>query len=181
MSAGEGAGCAGLSRRLGASAYEALLLFALLLGLGFLLLPLVTPASTGAPGTLYLPSPAARAWSGALLWLACGAYCVGLWSDGRRTLPMQTWRLELQTTAGLSVPVPTALLRFLACTIGPMVALVAYAALQPAGLGRLALPLAAVNYLWALFDPARAFLQDRLAHTRLSLARPRAAPRREGS
>ncbi len=169
MSAGEGAESAGLARRLGASAYEALLLFALLLGLGFVLLPLVTPASAGASRTLYLPSPAARAWSGALLWLACGAYCVGLWSGGRRTLPMQTWRLELKTTAGLPVSLPRALLRFLACSIGPLSALFAYAALQPEGLGRFALPLAAVNYLWALLDPARAFLQDRIAGTRLDL------------
>ncbi len=177
MTARGGAESAGLARRLGASVYEALLLTALLVGIGFALLPLLSPApdprapaATAAP-TLYLPTAGARAWSGALLCAACGVYCIGLWSGGRRTLPMQTWRLELKTTAGSPLSLGAASVRFLACWIGPLLALGAYAALQPIGLGRFALPLLALNYLWALADPERAFLQDRLAGTRLR-ARP---------
>ena len=173
MTSRGGTASAGLGRRLGASVYEALLIAALLIGIGFALLPLLTPTLGGAgapaPRTLYLPSPGARAWSGALLCAACGAYCIGLWSGGRRTLPMQTWRLELKTTAGLPLSLAAACVRFLACSIGPLFALLAYAALQPLGLGRFALPLLALNYLWALFDRERAFLQDRIAGTRLSL------------
>jgi len=173
------AASAGLARRLGASVYEALVLTALLLGVGFALLPLLNPV-TGGPGaavgarTLYLPSPGARAGSGAVLCAACSLYCIGLWSGGRRTLPMQTWRLELKTTAGLPLTLGAASARFLACWIGPLLALCAYVALQPFGLGRWTLPLLLLNYAWALGDRQRAFLQDRIAGTRL---RVRAASR----
>jgi hypothetical protein len=156
-------------------------LTALLLAIGFALLPLVTPAAPADPGpaaTLppahYLLTPAARAWSGAVLLAACGAYCIGLWSGGRRTLPMATWRLALRTAAGGEVPLRTAGLRFLACGIGPALSLAASIPLQPAGFGRWALGLLAVNYAWALVDPERQYLQDRIAGTRLVL---RAAPR----
>ncbi len=144
-----------------------------------MLLPLVTPsapapgpAAAGAPPSLYLPSAGARTWSGALLCAACGVYCIGLWSGGRRTLPMQTWRLELRTTAGLPLSLAAASVRFLACWIGPLLALAAYVGLQPIGLGRFALPLLALNYLWALADPQHAFLQDRIAGTRLRARLP---------
>lgn len=80
---------------------------------------------------------------------------------------MKTWRLQLRTSAGFAPSPRTAAVRFLACGIGPIVSLAAYAALQPQGLGRLALPLLAVNYAWALVDRDRLFLQDRLAGTRL--------------
>jgi uncharacterized RDD family membrane protein YckC len=174
---------AGLARRLGASVYEALVLTALLLAVGFALLPLVTPAmpdvpraaaDAAAPPVPTLPAPGARVWSGVVLLAVCGAYCIGLWSGGRRTLPMATWRLELRTAGGGSVTPRTAGLRFLACGIGPALALAASIPLQPAGFGRWALGLLAVSYAWALFDPDRQFLQDRLAGTRL-VVRP--APR----
>ena len=175
---------AGLARRLGASVYEALVLTALLLAVGFALLPLVTPptpayrsaAAAAMPPAPphYLLTPGARAWSGSALLAACGAYCIGLWSGGRRTLPMATWGLELRTAGGGVVTPRTASLRFLACGIGPALALAAAVALQQAGHGRWALGLLAVNYAWALVDPDRQFLQDRLAGTRLTV---RAAPR----
>ncbi len=150
------------------------MLAALLLGLSFVLLPLVTPsalppggaAADGPPG-LYLPSPGARGWSGAVLFAACGAYCIGLWSGGRRTLPMKTWRLTLATATGHAVTSRRAAWRFVAWWIGPALALAVYMALQPLGFGRWALPLLAVNYAWALFDRERQFLHDRLAGTRL--------------
>jgi hypothetical protein len=168
---------AGLARRLGASAYEALLLAALLLVVGFALLPIVTPtdrvtanalrdAGTGRP-TPYLMSRPARAASGALLFGVCGAYCVGLWSGGRRTLPMKTWRIALRSARGAAVPPQTAALRYFACWIGPASALAGYLALAPLGHGRWALPLLAVNYAWALVDRDAQYLQDRIAGTRL--------------
>jgi hypothetical protein len=150
------------------------MLAALLLGLSFVLLPLVTPSAL-APGaapadavrSLYLPSPGARGWSGAVLFAACGAYCIGLWSGGRRTLPMKTWRLALATATGHTVAPRRAAWRFVAWWIGPALALAGYMALQPLGLGRWALPLLAVNYAWALVDRERQFLHDRVAGTRL--------------
>lgn len=169
---------AGLARRLGASVYEALMLTALLLGLSFALLPFLTPApgserdlahAGGGSRPHYLITPGARAWSATVLFGTCAAYCVGLWSGGRRTLPMKTWQLRLETCAGLAVAPRRALVRFLACWVGPALALTADIALQPAGGGRWALALLPVNYAWALVDPQRQFLQDRLARTRLTV------------
>jgi hypothetical protein len=157
--------------------YEALVLTALLLAVGFALLPLVTPTTPGnQAGTAahYLLTPGARAWSGVVLLAACAAYCIPQWSDGRRTLPMATWGLALRTAAGERVSARRAGVRFLACGIGPALALAAAVALRPSGLGRWALVLLAVNYAWALLDPERQFLQDRLAGTRLTV---RGAPR----
>jgi hypothetical protein len=172
---------AGLARRLGSTLYEALVLTALLFGVGFVLLPLVTPAPGGPFGAAlvpgagrpppYLMSPAGRAGSGAALFGVCGAYCVGLWSGGRRTLPMKTWQLWLRASDGRSVAVPAAIARYLACWVGPALALGAYAALQPFGYGRWAMAVLAVNYAWALVDRDHQFLQDRIAGTRLVEAR----------
>jgi hypothetical protein len=168
---------AGLARRLGASTYEALLLAALLLLVGFALLPIVNPTDRAAVSDLrdavtgrpvpYLMSRATRAASGALLFGVCGAYCVGLWSGGRRTLPMKTWRIALRSARGAAVPPQTAALRYFACWIGPASALAGYLALAPLGHGRWALPLLAVNYAWALVDRDAQYLQDRIAGTRL--------------
>jgi uncharacterized RDD family membrane protein YckC len=176
---------AGLARRLGASAYEALLLAALLLLVGFALLPTVTPADAvtvttfdaGAGQPLpYLMSRPARAISGAVLFGVCGAYCIGLWSGGRRTLPMKTWRLALRSTRGAPVSAQAAILRYFACWIGPVLAIAAYLALAPFGHGRWALALVAVNYAWAFVDRDREYLQDRIARTRLLAVAPESWP-----
>jgi len=173
---------AGLARRLAASAYEALLLVALLLLVGFAMLPLVTPSDHMTLGVLpdagsgqpipYLMSPAARAVSGTLLFGVCGAYCVGLWSGGRRTLPMKTWRVALRSAREARVTPETAMLRYFACWIGPALAVAGYLALEPSGHGRWALALLAVNYAWAIVDPDRQYLQDRIAGTRLLVLPP---------
>ena len=173
---------AGLARRLGASAYEALLLAALLLLVGFALLPFVTPTNPITVAALrgsgvgqpvpYLMSRPARAVSGALLFGVCCAYCVGPWSGGRRTLPMKTWRLALRSAGGAPVPPQAAMLRYFACWIGPVFAIAGYLALAPLGHGRWALALVAVNYAWAFVDRDRQYLQDRIARTRLFAVPP---------
>ncbi len=168
---------AGLARRLGASAYEGLLLGALAVLVGFALLALVGPPvepqamrlanPAGISKPLYLMSPAARRLSAIVTFAACGAYCGWLWSGGRRSLPMKTWRLALSTAAGRPVGVRTALLRYLAWWAGPALAIGGYVALQPAGYGRWAVVALAFNYAWALLDRERQFFQDRVAGTRL--------------
>jgi uncharacterized RDD family membrane protein YckC len=173
---------AGLARKLGASAYEGLLLAALLLLVGFALLPIVTPTNAVTVSALrgpgadqpvpYLMSRRARVASGALLFGVCGAYCIGLWSGGRRTLPMKTWRLALRSTGGAPVPAQTVMLRYFACWTGPALAIAGYLALAPSGHGRWALTLLAVNYAWALVDRDRQYLQDRIAGTRLFVLPP---------
>jgi hypothetical protein len=173
---------AGLARRLAASAYEAFVLAALLLLVGFALLPIVTPTDRGATDgwrdlgrgqpILYLMSRPARAVSGALFFAVCGIYCVGLWSGGRRSLPMKTWRVALRSAREARIRPETAMLRYFACWIGPALAVAGYLALAPLGHGRWALALLAVNYAWALVDRDRQYLQDRIAGTRLFVLSP---------
>ena len=151
------------------------MLAALAVAVGFALLPWIGEARPPADAVLPLPSPAARAALFGCVFAACGAYCAGLWSGGRRTLPMRTWRLALVTASGVEVGPARAAARYLAWWIGPAAAIAVYVALRPAGHARWAGVLLALNYAWALIDPNRSFLHDRLAGTRLVRAD---APRR---
>ena len=69
------------------------------------------------------------------------AYFLWCWLRGGQTLAMKAWRIRL-----VQVSPPRALLRFLLALL-----------LVPTG----------ISLLWALFDPERQFLHDRLAGTRL--------------
>ena len=155
-----------LARRVAALAYEALLFAALVLVVGFLTIPLLPPAPAGAPGLRILDLPA-RVLSFALVFGAGAAYYVANWTGGRRTLPMKTWHLRLVQANGAQVDLRTALVRYIAAWIGPALALALFVALRPHGLGAHALWLVALNVLWALVDPARLFLHDRIAGTRI--------------
>ena len=155
---------AGLARRFAALVYELLLVTAIVLVTGFAALPLVSPGPSGA---LAMPGPAQRVILFCLVFAVLAAYFTWCWSRGRRTLPMKTWRLELALADGGPLPARTALARYLATWIGPALAVGAYAALRPAGLGAHAAWLVAFNFLWAFIDPGRQFLHDRIAGTRL--------------
>lgn len=157
----------GLARRLAASLYEILLLGALAVAVGLILLPFLGTDAATASGAPALPRPGARAVLFACLFAVFGAYCIWLWSDGRRTLPMRTWGLTLVTTAGAAVSLERAATRYVAGWVGPACAIVVYLALRPYGHRRWALALLAVNYVWALVDRDRRYLHDRLAGTRL--------------
>ena len=158
---------AGLARRLAASAYEGLLLAALAVAVSLALLPWVGPGTTGASRTLALPGPGARAVTFGCLFAVAGAYCIWLWSGGRRTLPMRTWGIALVTAAGTTVSPARAALRYLASWVAPACAIAAYLALRPHGHRRWAVACLAINYAWAFVDRDRRFLHDRLAGTRL--------------
>ncbi len=162
---------ASLLRRLGASAYEALAIAAVLVAVAFALLPAVTPprGSGTASQSLYLMSPKARALSAAVSLAACALYCAGFWSGGRRTLAMKTWHLALRARNGAPPGLARALLRYIACLAGPALAIASFAALNPLGYGPWSLLLLTFNYDWAIVDPESQFLQDRLAGTRLVL------------
>jgi uncharacterized RDD family membrane protein YckC len=163
---------AGIARRLAASLYDILLLGALAVAIGLILLPWLGTDAARAGGALTLPRPGARAVSFACLFAVFGAYCVWLWSGGRRTLPMRAWGLALVTTAGAAVSLERAAVRYVAGWIGPACAIAGYLALRPYGHRRWALALLAVNYAWAFVDRDRRFLHDRLAGTRLVRADP---------
>jgi uncharacterized RDD family membrane protein YckC len=163
---------AGIARRLGAVLYEALLLVALVFVASFVALPLITPGHAGPAATLAMPDLAHRVILFCLLFGVVAGYFVWSWKGGHRTLPMKTWRLRLVLADGAPVPARTALLRFLCACIGPAVAVLAYGALRPYGLGAHAIWLVALNFLWAFVDPERQFLHDRLAGTRIVTALP---------
>jgi uncharacterized RDD family membrane protein YckC len=156
---------ASFPRRLASLAYETMIVGALLLVAGFVTLPLVPPAQD--TGALRIPDAPARALALAVVFGAGAVYCVASWSGGRRTLPMKTWRIALVGRDGARVDRRIAFTRYLCTWIGPAVALAGYLALRPFGAGALALPLVALNFLWAAVDPDHQFLHDRIAGTRL--------------
>ena len=155
---------ASLARRFAALAYELLLLAAVVLITGFVALPLVTP---GQAGGLTVPGLPQRVFLFCLVFSILAAYFTWTWSGGRRTLPMKTWRLALLLADGAPVPPRSALLRYLATWIGPALAVAAFGALHPLGLGAHAAWLVGFNFLWAFVDPGRQFLHDRIAGTRI--------------
>ncbi|HVF65927.1 MAG TPA: RDD family protein [Casimicrobiaceae bacterium] len=157
---------AGIMRRFASLTYESLLLVALVFIASFLIAPLVSPASA-LRDSLVVPSTLGRAISFLALFSLLASYFVFGTSLGRRTLPMKTWRLRLVTTSGETISRKTALLRYLAAWIGPALAVAAFGLLKPIGLGAIAWPLVALNWLAPLVDPDRQFLHDRIAGTRL--------------
>jgi uncharacterized RDD family membrane protein YckC len=132
---------AGLGRRLGAIAYDTLLVFALmfLASLPFIAFRHGEPVEAGdLPyqltlfGVIYL-------------------FFVGFWTRYGRTLGMQSWRLTIETTDGRRPSVGPASLRFFAAILSWL----------PAGLG----------FWWQLWDREHLAWHDRLSGTRLRFDR----------
>ena len=153
-------------RRIGALLYEALLLVAMAFFAGFLFLPLVSPRG-GSHQTLTVPPIFARTLMFCVLVGGAATYYAWCWSGGRRTLPQKTWRLRLIDRRGGPLSRRQALVRYAAAWIGPALALAGYAALHESGYARNVLAFAALNYCWAIIDPDRQFLHDRIAGTRV--------------
>ncbi|MFO1415543.1 MAG: RDD family protein [Burkholderiales bacterium] len=160
---------ASLRRRLASLVYELLLLVALLFVVSFALLPLVSPGHAGSAQAITVPALPQRAAMGSVLFAVLAFYFSWCWSQGRRTLPMKTWKLRLIDRAGRDLGRRQALLRYLCVWIGPLAALAAYGVLAPMGLGAHAAWLVLLGWLWAFVDRERLFLHDRLAGTRLVL------------
>lgn len=153
-----------LPRRLGALAYEALLLAALALVAGFVLLPFMSPARAASPA---IAPVFLRTMMFCVLTAGAAIYYGWFWSEGRRTLPQKTWRLRLVDVDGAPLSRATALVRYAAGWIGPAAAIATYAALRPAAADRYAALLLLANYAWALIDTDRQFLHDRIAGTQV--------------
>ena len=128
----------GILRRLAAMAYEATLLF----GVVFVSTALFLIAGGGASGLEGWRRHALQAFLAAVL----AAYFLWCWLRGGQTLPMKAWHIRLVMPGRASVPPGRALLRFVLAAL-----------LVPSGIG----------ILWALFDPERQFLHDRIVGTRL--------------
>lgn len=123
--------------RLAALVYEALVLAALMI--------VATAAFVAVAGDSR--AQPLRALLQVYLLTVAAAYCVYSWSAGRRTLAMRTWRLRLVDAGGNPPDLRTALVRWLVLAAS--------------------LPLGALPFWWALFDPDRRYLHDRAAGTRL--------------
>ncbi|WP_301100358.1 RDD family protein [Propionivibrio sp.] len=134
----------GILRRLAGMCYEILLLS------GVLAVTLILPH-------VLLGAFAHRLATPTLLWthlfVVLLVYFIWFWSNGGQTLAMKTWQIRLLTRSGRPVRPAQALLRYLLCW-------------PSLGLG-------GIGILWALFDPDRHFLHDRVAGTQLiSAAQP---------
>ncbi len=125
-------------RRLAAMTYEGTLLF----GVAFVSTALFLLASGGASGLEGWRHLALQVYLGAVF----AGYFLWCWLRGGQTLAMKAWHIRLVAPGRARVPPGKALLRFVLAVL-----------LVPSGIG----------ILWALFDPERQFLHDRLAGTRL--------------
>ena len=98
--------------------------------------------------------------------MVLGIYFGWSWSQGRRTLPMKTMSVRLETTDGHPLTVARALTRFLAA-LGMLVASIAGgAAVHPLLYVAVLLP-----YAWVLVDRDRRALYDLVSGTRLVFCR----------
>ncbi|MCG8368955.1 MAG: RDD family protein [Proteobacteria bacterium] len=129
---------AGFWRRVAAMLYDGLLLFAVLMLIGT---PFV--AARGGEAVEPLTDPAFRLTLAATIYV----FFVGFWTGAGRTLGMQSWGLQLETTDGGRPGLATNSLRFIA-------ALISWA---PCGLG----------FLWQLRDRDKLTWHDRISGTRI--------------
>lgn len=165
---------AGLFARLSSLLYECLLLLALLIIAGF---AAMIPGALffHDPGRLLAPrmQPLMMAYDAVVL----GAYFTWYWMHGGQTLAMKTWRLRLVTRLGAPLSLPQAVARYLTALglISAAMALLALRYRQHTLHDRLMIGLwgALAPFLWAVIDPQRLFLHDRLCGTRIvRLPRP---------
>lgn len=118
--------------------YESLLLFALCLVAGFAYIPIFGSIN----------GPFQKAVFQLYLLGVIMLYFLTFWKRGGQTLAMKTWRIRLVSADGTPPTTAQCIARFSLAVIG----------LLSAGAG----------FLWALFDPERQFLHDRLCKTRLA-------------
>jgi uncharacterized RDD family membrane protein YckC len=101
-----------------------------------------------------------------------GVYFVWFWQRGQ-TLPMKAWRLQLTLRSGEKVPAARALARYIvaAVTIGTTFVAGLYLREHPESVAAwIALAPGVLSVGWALADPDRQCLYDRVAGTRLVVA-----------
>ena len=124
-------------RRLGSALYDSLLLIALIFIAAWPFIAFFGDSTHG--------------WRRHLLqgWIVvvAGAYLVWFWTRSGQTLPMKTWGIRVVRADGAALGTAHAIHRYVLALLG----------LAALGLG----------FAWALFDPERQFLHDRLAGTAL--------------
>ena len=146
-----------LRRRLASSVYEGILLFGVAFIAAYLFLALTQSKHP-------IPTPMREVFQG-YMFVVIGVYFVWCWRHGGQTLPMKTWKMRLVANSGGAVSLARAWWRYTMIWACMMPALVLYGLGIKWGLALLPLPLA-----WALLDPQRQFLHDRLACTAIVAA-----------
>lgn len=128
----------GLGRRIAAMLYDGLLLFAVLM---LTALPFI--AIRGGEAIEPRTDLFYRLTLAAVIYI----FFVGFWARSGRTLGMQSWRLQLETTNGRDVTLGAATIRFFASLLSWL----------PIGLG----------FFWSLWDKEKLTWHDRLSGTRI--------------
>ena len=155
---------ASLWRRFGAFVHELLFLVAYLFIVGLIFASLSGESmSAGRPQVLTGPI---AMFQQAYLFMSIGAYFIYFWINGRRTLAFKTWHLKLVANSGGSVIVKAAVIRYVATWIGPALGLALFMWIGTRGSAWWVFAIF-TNFLWAFVDPARQFLHDRIAGTRV--------------
>ncbi len=146
-------------RRLAATVYEALLLFGLLFVTGLIFGTLLQQRHA-----LFL-----RRELQAVVIFVMGLYFVWFWSHGGQTLAMKTWRMRLLTATGQPVPPLRAAVRYALCWLWVVPGLLVAGLVGARGWWLVLIPVANIAgwVALALADPARQYVHDRLAGTRL--------------
>jgi uncharacterized RDD family membrane protein YckC len=157
---------AGLWRRFGAFVHELLFLVAYLFITG-LIFAAFSGESMQAGRPQILSGPVA-VFQQLYLFITVGVYFIFFWIKNRRTLAFKTWHLRIVAAHDMqSAPtLKQAIIRYLATWIGPALALIIFATLGKSVGGWWLCALFA-NFLWAIVDPAKQFLHDRIARTRV--------------
>jgi len=157
---------AGLWRRFGAFVHELLFLLAYLFIVSLVFASFSGESMTaGKPQILTGPIAVLQQ---VYLFVSIGGYFIYFWIEGRRTLAFKTWHLRLVSTDGGAVSLKRAVVRYLATWIGPALGLASFMMLGTRASAWWIFALFA-NFLWAFADPARQFLHDRIAGTRVTL------------
>ena len=130
----------GLLRRLGAMAYDALLLLALLMLLSY---PYVWLTGGDKPGLLV------KTLYQLYLLSICFIFYAGFWTHGGQTLGMRAWRLKVVRNGGGTVGWALAMKRF--------------------GLAWISLLCLGLGFLWILFDRDKLAWHDKWSGTRVIL------------
>ncbi|MFS8087373.1 MAG: RDD family protein, partial [Acidobacteriota bacterium] len=142
-----------------------LVLSALLLAAGFAILPIIGPQQTGTGHSaqqLYVLPATSSAFLFFFYVMVAGIYCIGFWSNGRRTLAMKTWGLGFTTVDGRVVDIRGATIRYFAAWIGPAAGIVGFYLFGGWGVAA-----GLLNYYWGWLDRDGQFLHDRIAGTRI--------------
>lgn len=128
---------AGVSRRLAAACYDALLLGAI-----WMLVTLIIVALRDGEAV-----PAGEPAFQLLLLVTAGLFFILSWVRGGQTLGMRAWRLRVETRSGKTLDVRTGILRFMA--------------------GLMSVAAGGLGFFWLWFDRDGLTWHDRLAGTRV--------------